>query len=125
MTLSLGSCSIRLVDFTVISSKNVGLRMDKTKGKQVEASKGYFLGLGWNIKDAMDKALEQAGPGYDLLVDGVVTYTSYPLFLSLKVKGTAINTNDMKMSMTDSEYKEWLAGLNIMDPNTATVEVEE
>jgi hypothetical protein len=125
MTLSLGSCSMRLVDFTVISSKNVGLQMDKTKGKQVEASKGYFLGIGWNIKDAMDKALEQAGPGYDLLVDGVVSYSSYPFFSSVKVKGTALSTSQMKMSMTESEYNEWLASLNIMDPNTATVEIEE
>ncbi len=125
LSLSLGSCSMRLVDFTVISSKNVNLNIDKTQGKSVEASKGYFLGIGWNIKDAMDKALEEAGPGYDLLVDGVVSYSSYPFFASVKVKGTAMSTSKMKMSMTETEYNEWLAGLNILDPNTAEVVTED
>ncbi|MEN8817732.1 MAG: hypothetical protein ABF274_12805 [Nonlabens sp.] len=125
LSLSLGSCSMRLVDFTVISSKNVNLNIDKTQGKSVEASQGYFLGIGWNIKDAMDKALEEAGPGYDLLVDGVVSYSSYPFFASVKVKGTAMSTSKMKMSMTETEYQEWLAGLNILDPNTAEVVTED
>ena len=30
----LASCSIRLVDFTIISSKNVGLDIDKLEGKE-------------------------------------------------------------------------------------------
>lgn len=125
LSLTLGSCSMRLVDFTVISSKNVNLNIDKTQGKPAEATKGYFLGLGWNIKDAMDKALEEAGPEYDLLVDGVVSYSSYPFWASIKVKGTAMSTSKMKMSMTETEYNEWLAGLNILDPSTAEVVTED
>ncbi|MFK7908768.1 MAG: hypothetical protein AB8B69_26805, partial [Chitinophagales bacterium] len=70
ITFSLSSCSVRLVDFTVISSKNVSLNIDRTQGKKVKGEKKYFLGIGWNLKDAMDKALEMAGPEYDLLIDG-------------------------------------------------------
>ena len=124
MTLSLGSCSMRLVDFTVISSKNVNLDIDRSQGKAVEASKAYFLGIGWNIKDAMDKALEEAGPEYDILIDGVVSYTSYPFVASIKVKGTALSSSKMRMSMGEEAFNAWLASANIMDPETAEV-IEE
>jgi hypothetical protein len=123
MALCLSSCSTRLVDFTTISSKNVSLDIDKTKGVQVEASKSYFLGFGWNIKDALDKALETAGPEYDLLVDGVVRYTSYPFILSIKVEGTAVNSRDIKMVFGQNGYKQWLEKNNVFDPKTATIEV--
>ena len=125
MTLSMGSCTVRLVDFTVISSKNVNMNLDVTQGKQVEGKKGYFLGIGFNLKDAMDRALENAGPGYDLLVDGVVSYTPYPFVTSVKVKGTAINSTKMRMSMSEEEYNKWYASLNILDPSTAEIEVED
>ena len=107
---SLSSCSMRLVDFTVISSKNVNLDIDRTKGKKVEGNKAYFLGIGWNIKDAMDKALEEAGPEYDLLVDGVVRYGSYPFISTVKVEGTAVSSSAMKSKLGDAGYKEWLEG---------------
>ena len=91
LTLILTSCSIRLVDFTVISSKNVSLDIDRTQGKKVKGESTYFLGIGWNIKDAMDKALEEAGPEYDLLIDGVVRYGSYPFISVVTVEGTAVS----------------------------------
>lgn len=108
IVLSLSSCSYRLVDFTVISSKNVSLDFDKSEGKQVEGKKSYFLGLGWNIKDAMDKALESAGPEYDLLVDGVVKYTDYPFVLTISVEGTAISSRAMKNRLGEAGFQEWL-----------------
>lgn len=123
MTLCLSSCSIRLVDFTTISSKNVSLDIDKTKGIQVEASKSYFLGIGWNIKDALDEALETAGPEYDLLVDGVVRYSSYPFISSVKVEGTAVNSRDIKMVYGIDGYKQWLRNNDVFDPETTTIEV--
>ncbi|HEA31180.1 MAG TPA: hypothetical protein ENH91_14505 [Leeuwenhoekiella sp.] len=123
LAITLTSCSIRLVDFTTISSKNVSLDIDKTKGIQVEASKSYFLSIGWNIKDALDEALESAGPEYDLLVDGVVRYSSYPFISSVKVEGTAVNSRDIKMVYGQEGYEQWLNDNDIFDPETATVEV--
>jgi len=108
LVLSLSSCSYRLVDFTVISSKNVNLNFDKSEGKQVEGKKSYFLGFGWNIKDAMDRALESAGPEYDLLVDGVVKYTDYPFVLTITVDGTAISSDAMRNKLGDAGFKKWL-----------------
>ena len=106
----LTSCSIRLVDFTVISSKNVNLDIDRTQGKKVKGEKSYFLGIGWNIKDAMDKALESAGPEFDLLVDGVVRYGSYPFIVSITVEGTAVSSKAMKNKLGDAGFNDWLNG---------------
>lgn len=111
LTLILGSmtsCSIRLVDFTVISSKNVDLDIDRTQGKKVKGNKSYFLGIGWNIKDAMDLALESAGPEYDLLVDGVVRYGSYPFISTVTVEGLAVSSKTMKSKLGEAGFKDWL-----------------
>ncbi len=123
-TLTLTSCSVRLVDFTVISSKNVNLNIDRTKGVKTEGSKAYFLGIGWNIKDAMDKALETAGPEYDLLIDGVVRYSSYPFISSVKVEGTAVSSSAMVAQLGEEGFKQWLQGQDILSEETAVV-IEE
>ncbi|GAA4459592.1 hypothetical protein GCM10023093_00810 [Nemorincola caseinilytica] len=39
------SCTRRLIDFTVISSKNVGLSIDKSKGKRVKGKSMGPFGL--------------------------------------------------------------------------------
>lgn len=123
---SLTSCSIRLVDFTVISSKNVNLDIDRTQGKKVKGEKSYFLGIGWNIKDAMDIALETAGPEYDLLVDGVVRYGSYPLISSITVEGTAVSSKAMKNKLGEAGFKSWLNGKKLTyDKETEAVYTEE
>ena len=110
MVGAFSSCSVRLVDFTVISSKNVSLDIDRTNGKKVKGEKSYFLGIGWNIKDAMDKALESAGPEYDLLVDGVVRYGNYPFIASVTVEGTAVSSRAMKNKLGEAGFKDWLNG---------------
>ena len=56
IVLTFTSCSYRLIDFTVISSKNVSLKIDKTQGIRVSGTSNGFLGIGVSIKDAMDKA---------------------------------------------------------------------
>jgi hypothetical protein len=123
---SLTSCSIRLVDFTVISSKNVNLDIDRTQGKKVKGEKSYFLGIGWNIKDAMDIALETAGPEYDILVDGVVRYGSYPLISSITVEGTAVSSKAMKNKLGEAGFKSWLNGKKLTyDKETEAVYTEE
>ena len=77
---SLTSC--RLVDFTVISSKNVTLNVKKDAPR--------VTGKGFTVKDAIDKAIEKAGSGHDALIDGVV----YSGFLRYKVVGTPIKTSE-------------------------------
>ncbi len=124
MVLTFSSCSTRLVDFTVISSKNHSLKIDKTQGVKVSASSNGFLGLGTSIKDAMDKALEQAGPEYDLLIDGVVKVNNYWIVSGFKVEGTAISSSQLKASLGAEGYQEWCQENNIFDPSSAPVVVE-
>jgi hypothetical protein len=116
------SCSSRLVDFTVISSKNVSLKIDKSQGKQVSGTSMGFLGLGASIKDAMDKALQSAGPDYDLLVDGVVRINDYFLVSGYKVEGTAISTSKMKASLGQKGFEDWCKANNVFDATEAVVQ---
>ncbi len=100
--LFLSSCNQRIIDFTVISSKNVTLRLpDDAKGIKVEGKDMVFCapycGMP-NLKQAVDKAIESAGPGYDALIDGVV-FNRFELFTSgYVVTGTPIKTSKLKSS---------------------------
>jgi hypothetical protein len=83
ISTSLTSC--RLVDFTVISSKNVTLEVKKDSPR--------VSAWGFTVKDAVDNAIEKAGPGYDALIDGVVLQG---VFFGYRVKGNPIKTSETK-----------------------------
>jgi hypothetical protein len=121
LTLIFSSCSQRLVDFTVISSKNHGLKFDKSKGVRVTGKSFGFLGIGANIKDAMDKALQSAGPQFDLLIDGVVKMEAYPFINGYVVEGTAISSGDLKAMLGDKGFEDWCKSNNILDPTKVEV----
>jgi len=121
LTLIFSSCSQRLVDFTVISSKNHGLKFDKSKGVRVTGKSFGFLGMGANIKDAMDKALQSAGPQFDLLIDGVVKMEAYPFINGYIVEGTAISSADLKAMLGDKGFEDWCKSNNILDPTKVEV----
>jgi len=96
--LALSSCQQRLIDFTVISSKNVTLRLPndakgpRTEGKEVKMCTAPML------KAAVDKAIEKAGPGYDALIDGVVFQRNEFFRQGWVVQGTPIKTSKLKAS---------------------------
>ena len=114
-------CSYRVLDFTVISSKNHNLSFDIAgTGVKVEGRRGQF-GSHANIKDAMDKAIESAGPGYDLLIDGVIRQISYPYWTIAVVTGTAVRSSDLKAHLGEEGFQEWLKATNVFDPTTAEV----
>lgn len=114
--LTLTGCTVRLVDFTVISTKNAEIGVDRSKGVQTEGSKGYFLGIGFNLKDALDDALENAGPQYDLLIDGIVSYQNLPFVNIVKVKGVAVSSQDLRASLGEEGYESWCKANNIFSP---------
>jgi hypothetical protein len=118
--IAFSSCTHRLVDFTVISTKNAEIGVDRTKGKATEGQKGYFLGFGFNLKDAIDRALEAAGPQYDLLIDGVVSYQSLPFVIKVKVKGVAVSSGSLKASLGEDGYKNWLKSHNVLDTGSSS-----
>lgn len=115
---ALSSCTVRLVDYTIIGTKNLQIGMDKSLGKQTEGSKSYFFGFGWNLKDAIDDALQNAGPSYDILIDGVVEYTDYPFVLVISVRGVALDSRKLKASLGEKGFEDWCNQNNILDPST-------
>lgn len=104
-------CTIRIVDFTAISTKNVKLPT-KAKGKRVTGEDCvpvilFPLGVP-NMKEAIDEAIESAGENYDALVDGVVYHINQSFLfgqICYRVEGTPINTKD-SVSMDETEGKD-------------------
>ena len=92
------SCNTRLIDFTVISSKNVTLRLpDDAKGPRTVGKDMKSCGAP-QLKAAVDKAIETAGPGYDALIDGVVFVRQGFLSNGYVVEGTPVKTSKLKSS---------------------------
>ena len=113
----LSSCTARLIDFTMISSKNIALKYD-TSARRVSAKAS-------SIKDAMDKALESAGPGYDMLIDGVVYYSSYYVVVWVIVKytveGTPVKSSELRARLGDSGFEDWCRANDVFDPEAANL----
>jgi len=89
-------CSVRLVDFTVISTKNAYIAA-KSKGSRVKGEDCVFSCLGLpfgipNMKEAIDRTIQNAGSEYDALIDGVLYQTTNPFQICYKVEGTPVNT---------------------------------
>ena len=81
LAVSLTGCTMRLVDFTIISTKNVDLSRAATfkraSDKRVEGKDSVsiiiFIPTGVpNVKEAIDRAIESV-PGAVALLDGVVS----------------------------------------------------
>lgn len=111
MVTFLGGCTTRLVDFTAISTKNVKVPGGDAKGKRVSGEDCVwivYMPLGVpNMKEAIDRAIESAGPEYDALIDGVVYQTQWWAFIGqmcFKVEGTPINTKK-SVSMNEQDLK--------------------
>lgn len=102
-TLLVTGCSRRMIDFTVISSKNTQLQIPtEATGPRVEGvDEAWLIGIipfGIpTIKEAVDRAIESAGPGYDALTDGVLYQTSVYFVIGAKygykVVGTPIKSS--------------------------------
>ena len=112
----LSNCSARLVDFTVISSKNHSIKFNLDEGKVTKGKSMGIFALGVNIKDAMDQALENAGPQYDVLVNGVVRSKSYPFYGGFEVEGTAVNSRKLIAQLGMDGYKKWLSEQVVFNP---------
>jgi len=116
IAIAVSGCTRRIIDFTVISTKNVQMSMDKSKGKQVKIKDLKAFGINSTLKGAIDKALNSAGPGYDMLVDGVVSYSSYYFVSGYRVEGLAINTLKLKSELGNEGYQEYMKEHSILTP---------
>jgi hypothetical protein len=76
----LGGCTMRISDFTIVSSRNTliaeGLpSAPRTQGE--DCVPVVFGPLGQpNIEAAIDRALDKAGPQYDVLRDAALSYSN-------------------------------------------------
>lgn len=109
--LFLSGCTVRVVDFTVISTKNVSVPT-KGKGPRAKGEDCVFSCLGLpfgipNMKEAIDRAIENAGGQYDALVDGVVYQKSHPFEICYEVEGTPIDTK-IRGALNDAEKETML-----------------
>lgn len=103
--ICLSGCTRRVLDFTIVSSKNVDLRIDEAD--RGERTRGIdrvwwfiWIPLGTpNLKEAVDDAIENAGPGYDALIDGVI-YSKVMWYIltgesTFIVEGTPVKTSSL------------------------------
>ena len=101
MLIVCAGCETRMGDFTALSTKNIYCtNIDVTKLPQTRSSGTdiTFLGIGADLKDAADDALEKAG--CNLMIDGAYYHVSYPLFEGYKVVGTVVNVPYSKKSVS-------------------------
>jgi len=114
--LAAAGCSTRLIDFTVISTKNVDLSRGASFERAKERVEGIdkvhiivFIPTGTpNMKEAIDRAIESV-PGAVALLDGVVTQTFWwipyiygqSMFL---VEGTPLVDPTLKVSADLPSY---------------------
>lgn len=110
--LIIGCANYRMIDFTVISSKDTQLKIDtRAKGSRVEGTdtKWSFLFSFKrpDLKEAVDRAIEKAGPDYDALIDGVVYYRQDWYLVAtkttFKVFGTPIKTSALQANLQSSD----------------------
>lgn len=94
LTVLVSGCSSRMIDFTVISTKQLEHTIPpESIGERVEGrDEGWvLLGIPFGapeIKEAIDDALEKAGPasGYNALTDGVLYQTTKFYLVATKIR---------------------------------------
>jgi len=115
----LNGCAYRLVDnITVVNSKNKNINMDMTIGKKVEGNVYYPYLVGYNLQDAIDEAFKNAGPKYNMLVNATIDVKYYYVLIYFSkyviIKGTAVNSSELKTSMGEVKYYNWLANQSVL-----------
>ena len=109
MGLAITGCAHRMLDFTAISSKNMQLQI----APNAKTSRAKGSNKAWwiispllaspDLKEAVDRAIESAGPDYDALIDGVIYRKTFYFFLvgsmAYEVVGTPINTSLLQANL--------------------------
>lgn len=118
LLMGMSSCSHRITDFTIISTRNVPLgnqaaslqKADQRVKGIDKAHSVLFIPLGTpNMKEAIDKAIDKY-PGAVGLVDGVLKSKGWSILLygqnSFVVEGTPLYEADMKnMNLPMDDYQ--------------------
>jgi|GEM_PF-948859 len=102
-----GCSSRRVTDFTIISTKNTLMLANAERdNRRITGEDCRWLLFGMpEMKEAIDDAVEKAGPEYDALVDGVVTIEDNFFETCYRVEGTPIKAIDPAKFWGAREYK--------------------
>jgi len=86
--------------------------------KEVTGDSYHPYLIGANIDDAINHALEEAGAGYDLLIDATLEVNYYYMIIYfsnyITVKGTAVNSKELKVEMGEQEYFKWISSKSVI-----------
>lgn len=92
--LMLSGCSVNIMKYSILS--NYDLNIPKDNGVKVTGySDAWFKSQSKAVKEATENALKQAGPEYDLLLNGNIESEYKFLFLRYRVSGTAYKSVDL------------------------------
>lgn len=119
-------CRYELVEDVVItradSPKSAAVEIPG--GKEVEGNTYYPYLIGYNLKDSIDEAFENAGEEYDLLVNAKIDVKYYYVLIYFSkyviVTGTAAKSSELIAKMGEEGYRQWLASQNVVARSAAT-----
>lgn len=116
------SCAYRLIDDTaIIKTEKSFIEHDISIGKKVEGKEYFPYLIGYNIQGAIDDAFDNAGKEYDMLINTSVDTKHYYFVVYFSqyvvVKGTAVNSNELKKTMGDEKYSNWISEQNVIYKN--------
>jgi len=110
LLILISGCSHRIGDMTALSTKNIYCEgVDLTKLQQYQGVEGEdvtFLGIGADIEDAFDKAVEQHDG--NLMINAVVYIEDRFLWAGYRIRGTVVKVpygQTNKNDGTDSPRK--------------------
>lgn len=84
----LTGCSSLIGDFTIVSTKNVGMDTEYQRVGSTAGSDGALFGAP-SLKIAVDNALDGAGPDAAYLTNARIFDVFYPFYSQIKVEGDA------------------------------------
>ena len=124
VSIMVQSCAFRLIDETaIIKTENNFVEQEITIGKKVEGKQYFPYMIGYNIQGAIDEAFENAGEKYDMLINASVDTKHYYFVIYFSqyvvVKGTAVNSNELRNSMGDEKYSKWISQQNVIYKNVS------
>ena len=116
LTLSLSSCSINIMKYSVLSNKE--LNIQNSDGIKVSGySDAWIKSQRKAVKEATDNALKEAGTEYDILINGTIEMEYKVLFIRYQVNGTAYKSSDLLNKFGKVGFEEWKKGKSIFDRN--------
>ncbi|WP_430934160.1 hypothetical protein [Saccharicrinis sp. 156] len=111
--------SVSIVDNGVIvTNKSNNVVTSYQGNKKVTGDSYHPYLMGTNIDDAINGALEKAGPDYDMLIDATLEVNYYYMIIYfsnyITVEGTAVNSAELKAEMGEQEYFKWLSSKSVI-----------